>query len=143
MSTSSEDVLSASKVLALAQRLAPAELENLSSPPVALALLVHALHTALSFRLVPAHASPGPALASDATEAQREQAAADANRLPAAFGQPGRDLSFNYRHSQSAMEFDIGVSKVGGRCIVNAIAVEVCRVNLLAFHSTQVSWMTG
>lgn len=68
----------------------------------ALAALVHALHSSLDFRLT--------------------------STLPAFDDARKTDYSFTYRHPQSAMEFEVKVGKLGGRAVVNAIAVEVSAV---------------
>ena len=116
------DQLESDKVLKTLYQVLPEDCNTLNSPHVALAALVHALHVQLQFRLTPSHA------VSEALEDEEDKRLA-ANRLPDGWGQPGRDLSLAYRHASSAMSFETGVSKVEGRVIVNAVAVEVSSSN--------------
>lgn len=104
------------KVLSTLSKVLPDDLKTLNSPHVALAGLVHALHVNLGFRLTPSH---------DVDEGTEEERRLAGNKLPDGWGQQGRDLSLAYRHASSAMSFESGVSKIGGRVIVNALAVEV------------------
>lgn len=99
--SSSSDVLSSDSIC---QKL-PASLGDgvkLHNAAAALAAVVHAMHTALDFRLT----SPLPSFEAGQT-----------------------DFSFAYRHPQSAMEFEVKVAKLGGRAVINAIAVEVSSVS--------------
>jgi proteasome inhibitor subunit 1 (PI31) len=110
-----DDPFSPSKLLELLPKLLPLSLEQLSTPIVTLAALVHAIHVNLGFRLDPPH-----------SQAEGVDDVQERNRLPDEWGQAGRDLSFHYKHEQSAMTFEVSITKLGSRAIVNAIAVEVC-----------------
>ncbi|TYJ53760.1 hypothetical protein B9479_005599 [Cryptococcus floricola] len=103
------------------------------------AALVHAIHTALGFRLVPSqtfhpHPTPGPNddQEEDVDDNQSEITAVDPDPTddaptPNALGQDwntrGEDsYTFEYRHAQSAMVFRVRVGRMGGRVQVDAMA---------------------
>ncbi|GAA5824622.1 hypothetical protein JCM3770_000317 [Rhodotorula araucariae] len=102
------DPLAPDALIALARRLVAPD-ASLSTPAQALALVVHAVHSALAFRLV----QPAPADAADPP-----------NRLPDDWPRPGGELKFRYRHSQSSLEFVISVVDLGDRVLVAGAAVD-------------------
>lgn len=116
MTTSnSSDPLSPAALVDLAKQLSPSPDTQLVSPTVALALLIHAIHSALSFRLV----SPAPAPPSDGEQSLP-------NALPDTWPpHPGGQLKFDYKHEQSTMNFQVTVVELGARILVAAVAVEV------------------
>lgn len=102
MSTSA--LLSPREVLNVALGLVPESNRTLSTPISALTLLIHSIHSQLSFHLV--SGSSG-----DITEDWTTT-----NEL-------------NYKHDQSSLNFKIKLIELGGRGIVLALAVEVsCHV---------------
>lgn len=67
----------------------------------------------LGFRLIAIDESSGQNLSS-------------ATVLPAEWNKNGPGhYTFKYKHDQSSLEFVLNVSKLGGRTLINAIAVEV------------------
>ncbi|BGP20141.1 hypothetical protein JCM10213_000774 [Rhodosporidiobolus nylandii] len=114
--SNSSNPLDPSALLPLAQRLVSPS-ATLSSPIQALALLIHAIHSALSFRLV----SPAPSPAEESEGADEQP---HPNRLPGDWPRQGEELKFKYRHEQSSLEFVITVIELGGRALVAGVAVE-------------------
>lgn len=110
------DPLSPSALASLAPRLVSPSC-SLSSPVQALALLVHAIHSALSFRLV----QPAPAPPTEGSDEEHQQA----NRLPDDWPPPHGELKFRYRHDQSSLEFVVTVVELGDRALVAGAAVDV------------------
>ena len=107
------DILDPSAILDLLPSLLP-QAKLLASPEDAIAALVHSALTALAFRLVAI-----------------DHSASDSNLLPVEWNTNGTShYSFKYRHEQSSLEFLINVSKLGTRTLVNAIALEVCRLDV-------------
>jgi hypothetical protein len=119
MTTPSGDLLDSQRVLDFAPQLLPASANQVPAPTAALALLVHALHVRLGFRLDPPR---------------------DGNVLPDDWlASKGDYIALRYRHEQSSMVFELNITRVGGRAVVNAIAVEVSLSFLFAplrFRST-------
>ncbi|GAA5863659.1 hypothetical protein JCM8547_003684 [Rhodosporidiobolus lusitaniae] len=115
------DPLSPSALTALLPRLVSPS-TSLSSPPQALALVVHAIHSALSFRLI----SPSPSSTPAPTSTDGGQAEAPhPNKLPD--GWPvaqGGELKLKYRHEQSSLEFVVSVVELGGRALIAGVAVD-------------------
>ena len=102
------DVLDPSAILDLLPSLLP-QTKLLASPEDAIAALIHSALTTLAFRPV-------------AIDHQ-----AESNMLPVEWNKNGPShYSFKYRHEQSSLEFIINVSKLGTRTLINAIALEVC-----------------
>ena len=109
------DILHPSAILSLLPSLLP-HAKLLASPEDAIAALVHSALTTLAFRLVTIDQVP----TSSATES---------NVLPVEWNKNGPShYSFKYRHEQSSLDFLINVSKLGTRTLINAIALEVCRL---------------
>lgn len=107
--------LTPSTLLSLALALVPPSTTTLAQPADALALLIHAIHTNVGFRLI----SPVAPRAEGQSEGQAHEEQKNA------LG-PGWDaaLKFKYRHEQSALEFVVSVVELGGRAIIAAVAVE-------------------
>lgn len=120
----------------------------LPQPTDAIAALVHAIHTALQFRLIPGStpstAGQGVAAAGNRGEndddaasetatavEQGEDAEAPEGRLPEGWNSRGEDsYAFEYRHEQSSMTFRIRVGRMGGRVQIDAMAaVSLLNVN--------------
>ena len=107
------DILDPSAILDLLPSLLPQV--KLTSPEDAIAALVHSALTTLAFRLVTIDQAP----------------TSESNVLPAEWNKNGPShYSFKYRHEQSSLEFLINVSKLGTRTLVNAIALEVCHLEV-------------
>lgn len=111
--TGTTDILDPSALISLLPTLLHPSSKSLASPQDAIAALLHTVLTAVAFRLV----------------AVDETSAADstlANVLPPSWNKDGPGhYTFRYRHDQSSLEFILKVSKLGGRTLINAIAVEV------------------
>jgi proteasome inhibitor subunit 1 (PI31) len=106
------DILDPSAILDLLPSLLP-QAKNLASPEDAIAALVHSAFTTLAFRLVAIDQVP----------------TSESNVLPVEWNKNGPShYSFKYKHEQSSLEFLMNVSKLGTRTLVNAIALEVCRL---------------
>ncbi|ORX36839.1 PI31 proteasome regulator N-terminal-domain-containing protein [Kockovaella imperatae] len=119
---------------------------RLSKPTDALAALIHAIHTALDFRLVrrPDDEASAARSTSDATgpveekdiddtasetttavdqEDEEEARFSAENQLPSGWSDRGEDsYSFEYKHDQSSMTFRIRVGRMGGRIQIDAMA---------------------
>ncbi|KAM0755560.1 hypothetical protein T439DRAFT_351335 [Meredithblackwellia eburnea MCA 4105] len=85
---------------------------DLKTPIEAAALLSHAIHTAVGFRLV----DPPPVDQNDGADDVK-------NKLPSNWI-PGGSSKLKYRHEQSSLEFVVSVVEIGGRGMVAAVAVE-------------------
>ncbi|KAF8076258.1 PI31 proteasome regulator N-terminal-domain-containing protein [Lyophyllum atratum] len=110
------NILDPSALLSLLPTLLPPTSKVLASPQDAIAALLHTIFTAVAFRLVAVDETSVPNLTS-------------ANILPEGWNKDGPGhYTFKYRHDQSSLEFVINVSKLGGRTLVNAIAVESDKV---------------
>lgn len=107
------NILDPSALLALLPNVLPPSC-TLKTPQDAIAILVHTVMSALSFRLV------GSDDASTVTSFAN-------NVVPDNWNVHGPgNYTFRYRHEQSSLEFVVKVSKLAARTIINAIAVEVC-----------------
>lgn len=111
--TMSNNVLDPSAIVSLLPTLLPSTSKTLTSSHDGLAALLHTAMSAVAFRLVGVHEtvviSPSAG-----------------NALPVEWNSHGPEsYSFKYRHDQSSLEFVMKISKLGGRTLVNAIAVEV------------------
>jgi proteasome inhibitor subunit 1 (PI31) len=113
----------------------------LPKPTDVIAALVHTIHIALDFRIIPnpisavsqASTSQGEETEIDdtvsetptAVEQEDEQLAVE-GRLPEGWNSRGEDsYVFEYRHVQSSMVFRIRVGRMGGRVQLDGMA-EVC-----------------
>ncbi|GMK58008.1 hypothetical protein CspeluHIS016_0500400 [Cutaneotrichosporon spelunceum] len=137
------DPLASSALLALLVSLTPSVHASspLPRPTDAAAALVHAIHTALDFRLIPATRTQqdtdtavqdepiGPDAAADddtqsetATAVDPDEGQPPANALPASWNARGEEsYMFEYRHAQSAMMFRVRVGRMGNRIQVDAM----------------------
>jgi len=105
------DALDPAAIISLLPTLLPASKKTLSSSQDGIAALLHAAMTALAFRLISIDDS-SPATSSLAI-------------LPEEWNKDGPShYTFRYRHDQSSLEFVVKVSKLGGRTLINAIALE-------------------
>ena len=107
---------------ALITQLLPAN-AVLSNSASAIAVLAHAIHSSLGFRLV--KAAPPPVTGPEETVSQQPS---QQNKLASSwFERCAEDESFatSYRHEQSSLLFEVRIGRLGGRIVVNAVAVEV------------------
>ncbi|KAG5648688.1 hypothetical protein DXG03_000034 [Asterophora parasitica] len=110
------DILDPSALLSLLPTLLPSASRALASPQDALASLLHTVFSAVAFRLV----------AADETSSSNSTLT---NVLPEGWNENGPgNYTFRYRHDQSSLEFILKVLKLGGRTVINAIAVESDKV---------------
>ena len=92
---------------------------SISQPVAAIALLAHAIHTALGFTLAkPASISDTP---SDDDPTVRNKLKHDWIQARA----EDESFAFSYRHPQSSSLFELRVHRLGNRIVANAVAVEV------------------
>jgi proteasome inhibitor subunit 1 (PI31) len=107
------NILDPSAILSLLPSLLPTESKLLASPQDAIAALLHASLSALTFRLTAVgDTSPQPSLSN--------------NTLPVNWNNNGPGhYTFRYRHEQSSLEFLVNIAKLGKRTVINAIALEV------------------
>ncbi|KAJ7129813.1 PI31 proteasome regulator N-terminal-domain-containing protein [Mycena epipterygia] len=105
------NVLDPAAIIALLPTLLPPSKKTLSSSQDGISALLHAAMTALAFRLIAIDdSSPGTTSLSV---------------LPDEWNKNGPShYTFRYRHDQSSLEFVVKVSKLGGRTLINAIALE-------------------
>jgi len=107
------DLLDPSALLALLPNVLPPSC-TLQTPQDAIAVLVHTIMSALSFRLV-------------GTDDATTITSFTNNVLPDNWNVYGPgNYTYRYKHEQSSLEFVVKVSKLAARTIINAIAVEVC-----------------
>jgi proteasome inhibitor subunit 1 (PI31) len=107
---SESNILDPSALLSLLPTLLP---PSLSSPQDAIAALLHTIMSTLGFRLIALDESSVSNLPS-------------ATILPPQWNINGPShYTFKYRHDQSSLHFVLNISKLGGRTLINAIAVEV------------------
>lgn len=119
------DLLDASALLGSAPHLLPESAATLATPQDALALVLHAAMTALSFRLVATDEAAPP---------KEPQTGASPGLLPEDWNRKGPDVyTFKYKHDQSSFTFLLKLVKLSGRVIVHGIAVEV-RLSLFTSH---------
>lgn len=109
--------LSPGDLLNLARTLLPEGSTTLVAPVSALALLIHAIHTATGFQLLRESSPPANEEASSS--------AALHNELPADWQPSGVGIGFQYKHDQSSLQFHVKVLEVGGRAIIIGVAVQV------------------
>ncbi|KAK4049352.1 FACT complex subunit [Microbotryomycetes sp. JL221] len=92
----------------------------------AVALVVHAMHTDLGFRLIKVGSQavqPPSSSASDSNDSSSTTTTTDNNKLPREWTQQDT-IKFHYRHDQSSLEFVVSVSELGDRLFVAATAIE-------------------
>ena len=106
------DILDPSALLSLLPTLLPSS-KALESSQDAIAALIHSILTALAFRLVAIDETSSITLTST-------------NILPDGWNRDGPGhYTFKYKHDQSSLDFLVKITKLGGRTLVNAIAVQV------------------
>ncbi|GAA5972883.1 hypothetical protein JCM11641_003987 [Rhodosporidiobolus odoratus] len=114
------NALSPDSLLQLAQQLVSSS-TSLSTPTQVLALLIHAIHSALSFRLItPEPASSTPTELSQASG----ETAPHPNTLPQGWPTKDGELKFKYKHDQSSLEYVVSVVQLGDRALVAGVAVQ-------------------
>ncbi|KAJ6539222.1 PI31 proteasome regulator N-terminal-domain-containing protein [Mycena capillaripes] len=105
------NILDPAALISLLPTLLPASKKTLSSSQDGIAALLHAAMTCLAFRLIGIDDS--------------SPAASSLTVLPDEWNKNGPShYTFRYRHDQSSLEFVVKVSKLGGRTLINAIALE-------------------
>ncbi|KAM6495755.1 PI31 proteasome regulator N-terminal domain containing protein [Amanita muscaria] len=114
------NVLDPSALLSSIPKLLPPSSKTLKYPSDAIAALVHAVMSVLSFRLIAVDES-SPPLPEDSS-----------NVLPSDWNTnaPG-NYTFRYKHNQSSLEYLIKITSLGRRTLVNAIALESDKVSTL------------
>lgn len=107
------DLLDPSAILSLLPTLLPPSPKELKSPQDGLTALLHTAMSSLGFRLI---AIDDTAPATSFPE----------NILPNEWNKSGPgNYTMRYRHDQSSLEFVLKLTKLGGRTLINAIAIEV------------------
>jgi proteasome inhibitor subunit 1 (PI31) len=115
--TTMADLLDTSALLGNVPNLLPGSATTLATPQDALAIVLHAAMTALSFRLV---------AIDEAAPAKEPETATSPGLLPEDWNKKGPDVyTFKYKHDQSSFTFLLKLVKLSGRVIVHGIAVEV------------------
>ncbi|KAI0033771.1 PI31 proteasome regulator N-terminal-domain-containing protein [Vararia minispora EC-137] len=105
------DLLDPSALLQSLPRLLPPGNKTLRSPSDAIACLLHTAMIAVGFRLIAVDDTPAITILDGV--------------LPAHWNQHGPEHhTFRYRHEQSSLDFIMKTTKLGGRTLINAIAVE-------------------
>ncbi|KAG8704313.1 hypothetical protein FRC08_002294, partial [Ceratobasidium sp. 394] len=98
------DLLDSSALLGNVPNLLPGSATTLASPQDALAVLLHAAMTALSFRLV---------AIDEAATAQEPAAGTTPGQLPEGWNSKGPDVyTFKYKHNQSSFTFLLKLVKL-------------------------------
>jgi len=104
---------------------------NNSSSPITIsnstsliALLVHAIHTSLGFRQT--RPAP-PTIDSDGNTSQDPLQRNRVNKEWFESNSKEESFAFEYRHDQSSLVFQVRIGRLGGRTVINAVAVEVSR----------------
>jgi PI31 proteasome regulator N-terminal len=112
---SPSNILDPSAVVSLIPTLLPPDSKKLGSSHDALAALLHAMFTALAFRL---------------TAVNETAVSSSGNVLPKDWNNSGpRAYNFTYKHEQSSLEFSVSLAKLGTRTLINAIPLEVRSTN--------------
>lgn len=114
------DILDPAALVSLLPTLLPISSKTLVSPHDAIASLLHTIFSAVAFRLIGIDESSSLAVIEN-------------NILPEGWNKNGPGYyTFRYRHDQSSLEFVLKVSKLGGRTLINAIAIEVGNMRIYA-----------
>jgi proteasome inhibitor subunit 1 (PI31) len=116
---SDQDVLDPSAVLGSLQNLLPPAYKTLKTPQDGIAALLHTAMVTVGFRLIGVDESvPARSILT--------------NVLPDEWNKHGPGhYTLIYKHEQSSLEFLLKIVKLGGRTLVNAIAVEVCYLKFI------------
>ncbi|KAG5637458.1 hypothetical protein H0H81_004475 [Sphagnurus paluster] len=110
------DILDPSALISLLPTLLPSQTKTLVSPQDAVVALIHSIFSTVGFRLI----------AIDETSPANLSLA---NVLPDGWNKHGSgNYTLRYRHEQSSLEFVLKISKLGGRTLINAIALESDKV---------------
>lgn len=114
------DPLAPEAILPKAAELSPnTESHLLTSPAAVLTTLIHAVLVSLDFKLRPG--SPSSGTQSSETGPSNEQ---NANQLPESLFER-QNWNLKYTHPRSSLTFEMVVSVLGPRLLVNGIAHEV------------------
>lgn len=107
------NILDPAAIVAKLPTLLPADNKELKVPQDALTALAHTAMTVIAFRLI----------GIDDGSSTRTY---EGNVLPAEWNAHGPGAyTLRYKHEQSSFEFVLKIAKLGGRTVINAIAVEV------------------
>lgn len=104
---------------------------TLSNSTSLIALLVHSIHTSLGFR----QTRPQPPTIDN--EGTTSQDPLTRNRITTDWFENNskeESFSFEYRHEQSSLVFQVRIGRLGGRIVINAVAVEVSDETALNEH---------
>ena len=115
------NALAPSQLLSTLLGLLPPEVGVLDNATAAIALLAHAIHTALGFRLVKPAATDSEASSSTDPQVRNKLSKDWVDRASG-----DESFALSYRHEQSSLLFEARIGRLGGRIVVNAVAVEVC-----------------
>lgn len=107
------DILAPTTLASLLPTLLPASSKKLESQQDGIAALLHTVMSSLGFRLIAIDDDvPGRTIPE--------------NILPEGWNKNGPGhYTLRYKHDQSSLEFVVKVLKLGGRTLINAIALEV------------------
>ncbi|PFH52853.1 hypothetical protein AMATHDRAFT_139412 [Amanita thiersii Skay4041] len=115
----STNILDPSALISSLPALLPPAAKSLNSIHDAIAALLHATMSALSFRLV-------------AVDQSSHSSDNQSNTLPPEWNKNGPEVyTFRYKHHQSSLEFLVKIISLGRRTIVNAVSLESDRVATL------------
>ncbi|KAG5340980.1 hypothetical protein C0989_012354 [Termitomyces sp. Mn162] len=110
------DILDPAALISLLPTLLPVSSKILTSPQDAIAALLHSIFSAVAFRLI-------------GIDESSSSASIENNVLPQGWNKDGPGhYTLKYKHDQSSLEFVLKVSKLGGRTLINSIAIESDRV---------------
>ncbi|KAJ7047495.1 PI31 proteasome regulator N-terminal-domain-containing protein [Mycena alexandri] len=105
------NVLDPAALISLLPTLLPPSKKTLASSQDGIAALLHAAMTSLAFRLIAVDDS--------------SSASSPLTVLPEEWNKSGPShYTLKYKHDQSSLEFVLTISKLGGRTLINAIALE-------------------
>lgn len=91
-----------------------------------IALLIHSIHTSLGFR----QTRPAPPIIdSDGNTSQDSLQRNKLNKQWFDNSSNEESFAFEYRHDQSSLVFQVRIGRLGGRTVINAVAVEVSLEN--------------
>jgi len=113
------NALAPSQLLSTLLGLLPPEVGVLDNATAAIALLAHAIHTALGFRLVKPAATDSEASSSTDPQVRNKLSKDWVDRASG-----DESFALSYRHEQSSLLFEARIGRLGGRIVVNAVAVE-------------------
>ena len=112
------NILDSFSLLSSLPNLLPKSKQVISSPQDGLTALIHAIMSALAFKLV-------------AVDEESTGNTFENNILPESWNTDGPGhYTLRYRHEQSSLDFIVKILKLGSRTMINAITTEASRVLL-------------